>query len=70
MGRSREKVSGPRSVTKMASLADIGVFHSALEQALNNLSKTGLKLKEGQYGASKSLVETWFVLCLPAVVNL
>ena len=56
MGPSREIVRSPRSVTKMASPADIDVFHSALEQALNNLSKTGLKLKEGQYEALKSMV--------------
>ena len=34
----------------------IDLFHHALEQSLNQLGKTGLKLKEGQYEALKSVV--------------
>ena len=34
----------------------IDLFYHALEQSLNQLGKTGLKLKEGQYEALKSVV--------------
>ena len=43
------------SLDEMAASC-IDLFHHALEQSLNQLGKTGLKLKEGQYEALKSVV--------------